>query len=393
VPNVNGQPGFSHQPYNTNLSTYTSLNAGANLYSQGGANPSAQKIEIDIARTWMDGSLAGSFVRIWGIGLGEIKQASNLAGNGTGNGMKVYIFAGMSKGLPLANPAQAGLLASGQIFSAFGNWVGTNMSLDIYLTAGGSSPSSSAVTGQPGTTLVPTSNDAPSNIVFQWKAGQPLLTPLVNTLQGAYPTYSIFGAVHEGLVWAGATATHFCATLNQFAQYLRQKSLSMIAGYAPATAPGSYPGVSITLDNDTLSIQDGTTQTAPKQIQFVDLVGQPSWIQQFIVQATCVMRADIHVGDYVTLPAVAGITTVGSTSQYFNPTPGSGAYSSLKNGSVFSGTYQVVQMHHVGDSRGPDATAWVTTLDLQLSSTGGTVVPSLPKIWAAPVTNKYGFSS
>src|SRR5471032_1879608 len=94
IPNFNGQPGFTPVPYDPSLSTYTSLNAGASAQTLGGSNYAAQKLEIDIALTSMDSSLPGSFIRIWGISLAEINQASNLVN------MQVYIFGGMSRGLP-----------------------------------------------------------------------------------------------------------------------------------------------------------------------------------------------------------------------------------------------------------------------------------------------------
>lgn len=395
VPNVNGQPGFSHQPYDPSLSTYTSLNSGASAFTVGGNNPGALKIEIDVGVTYMDGPLPNSYVRVWGIGLAEIAQAQALAGNGSGNGYWCYIYGGMSKGLPLANPAQSGLIASGQIFQCFGNWVGTSQTLDIYLQAGASAPSSSDVTGVPGTTLSPTTNDSPANIVFQWKAGEPLLTPVINTLRTAYPQCSIVGAVHEGLVWAGATATGAYATVGQFAQYLRKASLNLIGGYAPASAPGSYTGVNLTLQNNVFTLSDGTTQTTPKQIQFTDLIGQPSWTGTATVQCACVLRADLHCGNYVTLPLAQGITSTSSNNQAYVPTPGTGVYSSLKNNSIFSGTFEVIGLHHVGDSRDPSAMAWTTVLNLQLASTGpSAVVPALPVVWSPPSgsANKYGFS-
>ncbi|MFM0272392.1 hypothetical protein PQQ59_17520 [Paraburkholderia aspalathi] len=379
IPNFNGKPGFTPVPYSSDLSTYTSLNAGASTYDIGGANPAALKIEMDIALTPMDGALPTSFIRIWGIGLGEISQASNLAN------LNIEIYAGMSKGLPLANPAQSGLIARGQIFNSFGNMIGVNQTLDIFVGTLGSSASSNQTTANPNTASTlpaPTGTfDAPANIVFQWQAGQPLLSPLVNTLQTAYPQYSIVGAVHEGLVWSGAAVTGYYSTLKQFAQYLRQKSLSIIGGYAPASAPGSYPGVGLSLFNNTFIVSDGTTQTTPKQIQFIDLIGQPTWVDSFSVQCACVLRADIHVGDYIALPDTAGVTTAGSNSQYFNPTPGTGVYDSLKTGSIFSGTFQVTNVRHVGDSRSPDPVAWVTTLDMILASNVVTsVVQTLPVI-------------
>jgi hypothetical protein len=387
IPNFEGQPGFTPRPYDSTLSTYTSLNAGANVFTIGGSNPAAQTLEVDIALTSMDASLPGSFVRVWGIGLGELAQAQNL------NSMQVYVYGGMAKGLPLANPAQSGLLASGQIYSSFGNWTGTDMKLDIFLTAGGSAPSSSDTTGQPGTTLAPTSNDAPANLVFQWQPGQPLLTPLINTLQTAYPQYSVVGVVHEGLVWSGATATGFFSKLGQLAQYVRQKSLSIIGGYAPATVPQSYPGVSMTLFNNVITISDGTTQTTPKPIQFVELLGQPTWVDSYTVNCACTMRADIHVGDYITLPPLAGITTAGSNNQFFQPTPSAGPNSGLKNNSIFTGTFQVINVRHVGDSRDASGLSWVTVFNLIQASPPTQTVSTLPTIWSSTVgPNKYGFA-
>lgn len=386
IPNFNGQPGFTARPYQTNLSTYSSLNAGANVFQRGSTNPAAQRVEIDIGITAMDSAVPNSFVRVHGVGLAEIGQSANL------NGLHVDIYAGMATGLPLANPNQSGLIASGQIVQAYGNWVGVEQTLNIFVGAGGSSPDSSETTGQPGVLLAPTTNNAPANITFQWKAGQPLLTPLINAFQTACPQYSVVGAVHPGLVWSGATSTGFYATLSQFAQFLRQKSLSIIGGYAPSSSSGAYPGVSLVLFNNTITIADGTTQTTPKQIQFIDLVGQPTNSQPLTVQACCVMRADIHCGDYVTLPLEPGITEASGGSQYYQPTPNNNGYSSQKSGSIFTGTFLVTGVRHVGDSRDPGFTAWVTTLDMKLASPARQVVPVLPTIWSTTVgPNKYGF--
>jgi hypothetical protein len=383
VPNVNGIPGFSRQPYNSNLSTYTSLNVGASAYDQGGSNPAAQMVEMDMPVTYAHTPGQNAFIKVWGVGLAEIAQASNL------NGLNVEIYGGMAKGLPLANPAQSGLLIRGQILQSYGNWIFPEQSLSLYVANLGSSPSSNQVTGKPsttGTVPLPTTNNQPANIVFQWKPGQPLLSPLVSTLQLAFPQYSIVGAVHDGLVWAGAEATGFFATVEQFAQYLNQKSLSIISGYAPAFGPGSYPGVSLTLQNNTITIADGTTQTTPKQIQFVDLVGQPTYSQPYTIQVTCVMRYDINCGDYITMPLVQGTISSGSNSQYFNPQPGN-TYSSQKSGSAFSGTFMVAAVHHVGNSRGPDAASWVTTLDLLSPTAPQSVVAKYPVLYTGTSTS------
>jgi hypothetical protein len=394
IPNLNGQPGFTPIPYDPSLSTYSSLNAGMSQFDMFGTNPAALRVELDVALTAMDASLPSSYATITGVGLMEIAQSANL------NGMQVSIYAGFAAGLPLANPAQAGLVAQGQIVDCYGNRTGSLQTLTIFVGAKLSSPSSSQTTGNPGTTLAPSNQfDAPANLVFQWKPGQPLLTPVTAMIQTAYPTYSIVGSVHEGLVWTGATATGFYSTLAQFATYIKQKSLSMISGYAPDKSQGSYPGVTMWAYGNTLYLADGTSQTTPKPIQYMELVGQPVWSGPNAVQVLCPMRADIKVGSYVTLPpSTPGITTQNAGSQYFNPPQaGNGGYADAQSGSIFTGTFQVVGVRLVGDSRDPGQASWVTAIDLRLAYLKPTTtgLASLPGVYTAPAstTNQYGFSA
>jgi hypothetical protein len=310
--------------------------------------------------------------------LGEISQASDL------NGKYFAIYAGMAQGLPLANPNQSGCLFAGQIWQCYGNWIGTDQTLNFYVgvISSLSSGQVTAIPSSPGSTTAVTTVNTPANLTFQWQPGVPLLTPLVQTLQSAFPQYDIIGQVHDGLVWTGAVATGFFQTLKQLADYINQKSLSIISGYAPALYVSStpqYPGVWMSVNNSgQIVIADGTTQTQPRQIQVIDLIGQPTWSQPYTVQCTCVMRGDIECGDYVVLPDVPGDTTANSSSQYFTPMGNINSYNTLKTGSIFTGTFMVTAVRHVGDSRNPDATSWVTTLDMVLQTTPVQVVPSLP---------------
>lgn len=420
VPNLAGKPGFSRVPYDGNAWTYSSLKAGAMVSTLGGTNMAAQRVEMDIPVSFMHEPVSSAFVRIWGVSLAEISQSADL------NGLNISIFGGFAKGLPLANPLQSGRLASGQILQAFGNWIGNDQSLDLYMFYGGSSPSSNQTTGQPATntpattvsnsitapifhgnipigatgsgvagiapgfstTPLPATNDTPANLTFQWKQGQKFLDAVVQTLAVAFPKYTIRGAVSPNIVWSsGQAVTGYFATLTQFAQFLNDLSQSIIGGYAPDTS--LYSGVSLVLLGNEIIISDGTTQTNPTQIQFLDLIGQPTWSQPFQVQVTCAMRADIAVGNYVTLPTGPGITKEGAQSQFYNPINGN-SYATQKSGSVFTGTFQVVAVRHVGDSRSSAGTAWVTTLDLiQVATTQNAVVGELPVLYAG--SNRWGF--
>lgn len=372
VANRDGKPGFTRVQGTGGLylSTYTSLNYGKSVQDIGGSNPAALRVHLDVPTTFyhLPGT-ANAHIAIDGIGIAELSQASNL------QGLNITVSGGMARGLPLANPTQAGILVSGQVIQAYGIWTGNQMQLNIYVAIL-SSPSSNQTTANPSTlntTPLPATIDTPANIIFQWQPGVPLLTPLTNTLRTAFPQYTIVGAVHEGLVWSGSAATGFFGTLNQLAEYVNQKSLSIISGYAPSVftkSPPQYQGVCISVKNNVITIQDGTTLTTPRQIQFIDLIGQPTWSQSNQVQATCVMRGDISCGDYVTLPLPPGSTGYGlntpkSASQYFNVQPGD-QYSTIKSASIFSGTFLVVAVRHVGDSREPSGNSWITVLDLVL---------------------------
>jgi len=383
VPNYNGKPGFSRVAASPLLSTYTSLNQGGSVSVAGSTNPAAQNIEIDLPVTFLHEPVPGAYLRIWGISLAEIGQANDL------QGMNVAIYGGMAKGLPLANPQQSGLLASGQILQSFGNWIGTDMTLDMYVFFGGSSPTSNQTSGNPSstsTTPLPSTNQNPANLTWLWKANQSFTEAVANTLSTAFPKYQIQGAVSPNLVWNGAPEVGYFATPAQFAQYINALSQKIIGGYAPN--PQAYPGVSLTLQNNVITISDGTTQTSPKQINFLDLIGQPTFSQPFQVQVSCVMRADISVGDYVKLPPGPGITQSGSASQYFNAQPGN-QYSTAKSGSIFSGTFFVTAIRHIGNFRNPSHASWITTLDLGYQLPNATVVSSMPVLYSG--NNSYKF--
>jgi hypothetical protein len=103
---------------------------------------------------------------------------------------------------------------------------------------------------------------------------------------------------------------------------------------------------------------DGSTQANAKQIQFTDLIGQPTWYQFGVTQFKTAMRADINVNDYIKMPAGQVTTTAQSASQY-------------RQGSVFSGTFWVSSVRHVGNFRQQDSNSWVTIITTAALPTSG----------------------
>lgn len=299
------------KPVKGALATYTSWVNNQSL-------PGALNVELDIPVAPFATPVGAAYVRVWGVSLQEIGQASNL------NGKPVSIYAGMQKGLPLANPAQSGLLIQGFVQQGFGNWQGTEQSIDLIIQAG------------IGT------NAAPKNFTLSWKAGTNLSDAIKATFATALPDYSINVNINPNLVLSN-DEDGFYSTIEQFAEYIKAISQHVVGG--------TYQGVDIAIvRGKSISVYDGTTQATPKVIVFTDLVGQPTWVDPGTIQVRCVMRADISIGDYLKLPPGVVTTTAQSLSQY-------------RQGSVFQGTFAVKLLRSNGNFRQPDGSSWVTTID------------------------------
>lgn len=301
-------------------------NKDGSLYRQwtsqlnGYADPGAHQVEFDVFATAYATPVGDSTIRIWGVQLADIAQASDF------NGKTVSLIGGMQKGLPLANPSQQGELVSGEIWQAFGNWQGTDMTLDFIVK-----PSAVSLT-------------TPGNIIVNWKAGTPLADALAATLTTAFPKYKQQISISPNLVLSH-DEVHFCATVEQLAGFLESVTLTMLGS--------TYQGVQVTLRNNTFIVYDGSTPTTPIPLLFTDLVGQPTWYDAYQAQITTVMRGDIQVGNYLKMPtgfqqgAGSIVTQPQSMSQY-------------SDHSVFQGTMQVNQVRHVGSFRDPDGRSWVS---------------------------------
>lgn len=290
-------------------STYTSFYQGKTL-------PNAWNIEIDVYLATFATPVGGSLVRVWGISLKEISQASNL------NGKNIKVYLGMQKGLPLANPAQAKLIFSGVIFQAFGNWIGTDMTLDLIINPGIGTPTE------------------PKNLIHNWKKGTKLEDAIKTTISTAFPGYTVDTAISPDLVFTQDDVGYY-ETIEQFAEYIRSRSKSII------NKP-DYNGVEISLTDKKFSVFDITTEKTPTQIAFQDLIGQPTWIEPPFISIKTVMRGDLNVGDYIKLPQGLATTTAAAQPSQFNTKV------------EFQGVFLISSVRHIGNYRQPDAASWVT---------------------------------
>lgn len=299
---------------------YTSHPRGVNAPP----DPGALLVEIDILQLPLGQAAANSSVRIWGVPLETIASGSNF------NLKNCTVKGGMGRGLPLANPRQAGVLAAGQIIQAFGNWTGTDMTLDLIL--------------QPGYAPEEKGQE-PRNLSVNWPAGLPMKDMLDNTLKTGYPGLNRQIDIRDELKLPNPEVAVYGAG-PQFAQYVKNLSRK-IAGAQ------NYTGVDIFVQGNTVYAQDGTVEGNVVNIMPTDLIGQPTWIAPQTIQATLVMRGDLRVGSYVKLPQSLLATRSSSLS----------TFSTLKAKTAFQGKYWVQKIRHVGNSRQPDGRAWTTIID------------------------------
>lgn len=293
----------------------------------GTYDPGALNIDFDMPVLPYGTPSGGQTITIEGVSLEAISQAQKFAG------ANLVMRGGMQAGLPLANPKQAGVLVSGQIFQSFGNWEGTEMTLDLVIL-----PS-----------IYTMDNKGP--FVFNWPAGQQLSDALKACLAVAYPSMPISINIGSNLVLDRDVHSGPFSTLDGLAQHIVTITDAYFSGQI----------VSITIQAGKLVVYDRTYQPGPIQIDFTDLIGQPTWIEPNVMQMKTVMRADLQIGSMISMPkGFQNVPGFVSTSAYSLP-------SSLKYQSSFQNNFQVIELRHIGNFRSSDAGNWATVFNCVMS--------------------------
>ncbi len=312
------------------------ITAGGLVYDSapgGVVNMSALQVDLDIAVSAKSAPIGNAMVRIWGTGIADMMAAQTLMGK------NCTVYGGMATGLPLANPAQYGMLASGTIVQAYGNWIATDQNLTIIFAAGVNLPE----TGGPDPAI-------PSQkIVFNCMKGKNLLQAAVQALQNAFPSFSIDqSAVSKGQSFmAQADLQHYSRTIEDFAAYYVRLTQS------PQYGGETYQGTTIFVNGTTIALVDGP---GINNIEILgqDLIGQPTWIDPLTIQIKTIMRGDIvPFQNTVSLPNTWINASPGDQGIFF-PTPVMAQGSNL----------QVVRARHVGSSRQPAGEAWISIFDV-----------------------------
>jgi hypothetical protein len=326
----------------------TALGAGiSSLDKSGGTNTDALNVELEISQ--YAGHNAGdtsSFVRIWGLPLSDLGKAPDY------NRKNVIVSGGMSKGLPLANPAQRGPLIKGQVYQAFGNWRGTVMSLDMFIAPGFvKSDAKISPQGRP---------DQPVNWTFTWKKDQKLSDMLSDTLGKTMPGITPKIQVDDSRT-APMDMSGQYQTLPQFSSWLRYHTKGKFGDRDDGVSLASDGDIVVAFETDPSKAKPAAT----RQIFASDIIGQPMYYQPFFITLKTVMRGDLDIGNAIKLPK----DFVSEVAQSPAFPYGTGVQRSQDSINFGGGTYLIQQIQHFGHFRQADATAWVTQIWASLLST------------------------
>ena len=294
--------------------TIANGNSAATLRYSSLDNPTnAMQVNIDIPVAPQHIIAGQGYIRVFGVPITLINQASQYYG------AKVEVRAGMSRGLPLANQQQSGIIATGAVVQAVGDWEGGQIYLDFFLVA------------SMGIDVAP--------YVVDVKAGASLDDALRQTLSAALPDLTIVMNASQLISNYAQTAVY--GSLTQVSKFAKNFSHDI-------NQVENYNGLSITVQNGKVIVDDGTKTTASKIIKFVELIGKPTWINGGEVQFRTVMRGDISIYDFVKFePNQVMLETAQS-------------YANLRNISNFSSTYQIIQIRHLGNNRQQGGDNWVS---------------------------------
>lgn len=292
------------------------------------------------------------------------------------NALNCNLYAGFKSGLPLANPFQSGLIAKGTVQGCYGNWAGTNLTMDFLInplqTYG--SPALNLSSGIYSST--------PQYYNFQWtrpsgNQGNTFIKALDTFFKGlGYP--GCIGALNSELNQLSnfqlmfTTFDKFCLGIQKVTQQINPPNKIDPTNATNKQKLGNfqpYTGVMLTIDQASGYIiaadgsgpppVDGSTNSATStitQLEVQEFVGQPVWNSAAgIIQSIHPLRNDIRVNGWVKYPndirqniLVSAANTVASQFYYFN-----GQNLQL----------QVLKVRHVGRFRDPNPTSWVTYVD------------------------------
>ena len=291
------------------------------LLPNGDTNQGALNIEFDIPISTFNAPVGAAYIKVWGVSLTTLGQSSNF------NGARLQLTAGMARGLPLANTQKAPtVILDGIIQQAFGNWQGTQQTLDF------------VVIGNYGT------YNNPVNLPFVWSKGQQLAEAAAISLAIGFPQADIEVNTTTDISLPYDMQSAQYQTVNQLSEYISNVSRDIVGT--------DYEGLLIVATANGFKVFDSTQTQPAVQIQFTDLIGQPTWIGFNTINFKTVLRGDIIPSSTIAMPLYQGLQTTLPQS-----------FSQYRDRSTFQGNFFVTSVRHLGHFRQRPADSWCTVIE------------------------------
>ena len=287
-----------------------------------GDNYSALQIDLDIYQAQGHTPAPLGSINIYGVSFDDISQKTNL------EGAAIQVYIGMTVGYSIVTP-RVGLIVSGQILQAFGNWQGTNVALSLMVSSNAVNPAEDI------------------NLSFNWIKGTPLADAVTTTLTTGFIGSLVTGSYLPSLIYTETQVGNY-PNLLTFTQYINElsKKLNPDSLYAGATIVPTATGFTLT---------DGSGLPQVTIINYQDLVGNITWLSYATISVKVIMRPDLDVGDYITFPTYA-------------PVVNTAIFAQARNSVNFAGVFRITQLRHSGMSRQANADSWVTIIDAAITN-------------------------
>lgn len=314
------------------------------LCSQSLENPTGLQIQFDI-KTADEGSTANSQVSVYNPPLWMFGEYNKLYNK------KLKLFAGLSE-TPITQmigivPPKQDLITSGYIAGIFPDWNGSNMQMTFILNQ--SPPYLAATDGRIDLASAPGA--------YQF-----------NLQKGVSPDKQIrecLDAVAPGVPFVSRVSDFLTPSTCETPIYQVGNLASLLASWGLRLMMGGEGYIMDGRENPSFGQR--------VQLKKTDFLTQPSALDISTIAITTFLRGDIRMGDLVTMPEkfFVGISQIGDSLQ--NST---GLEDWLKATgknvfSMFSGSYLVNKIWHVGDLRNTDVQAWATHMEVVRYSGSG----------------------
>jgi len=257
----------------------------------------------------------------------------------------VTVYAGFDKaGLPLAR-AQAihyGMILKGQVFVPFANWQGINQSLNLGLI-----------------NYAPVASNAePFFFILAGQQGEDLETVALRGLVGAFPNAKINSQVMQNLILPETVSAVPYQTLAAYSNAINGLSRSI-------ANQNGYGGMQIYTQKDFVVMTDFSAGIGNSVVTLAELIGQPTWVGLNTLSIKIPLRADLNVGDTLTLqaPSQANVKSpYGALGAVLTNNAGA-AQLAAQGITTFSGNFVISSIRHVGAFRDTSQDAWVTIVE------------------------------